>query len=110
MTERLGDDSLPEFIQLSTKKKKERVRVPLFAIDDKEYTVPIRPPVSLALKYLRTLKDRGTSVAVALILEELLGADGYEALCNYPDLEPEEFEAVAKAAITITLGAMNSGK
>jgi len=54
--------------------------VELFSLDGVSYTIPAKPRVNLALRYLWHAKQYGEDRAAAELLESLLGADGFEVL------------------------------
>jgi len=83
--------------------------VELFSLDGVSYTIPAKPRVNLALRYLWHSKQYGDDRAAAELLESLLGADGFEALVNYDDLTTEQFDAIMGAATKYTLGALEDG-
>jgi hypothetical protein len=67
-------------------------RVPLFSLRvesdeagvDPEivtYTMPAKPNPGLALKFLKMAREQG-ELASSWLIEEAIGADGYEALAN----------------------------
>ena len=97
-------------LQLTTDTETEHESVELFRIDDTPYTVQRRPRVNVSLRYLKMARTQGQETAIAYLLEAMLGEDGYEALCNYDDLTPEQFETVVKAAQDIALGGFNGPK
>lgn len=78
----------------------------LFKIDGREFHVPAQPRAVLAIRYLRDLKRKGQDVAVASLLEGLLGPDGLDGLCDYEDLSKEQFQSIMQAAQRLTMGAM----
>jgi hypothetical protein len=80
--------------------------VELFSLDGVPYTIPAKPRVNLALRYLWHAKQYGEDRAAAELLESLLGADGFEVLVNYDDLTTEQFDAIMTAATKYTLGAL----
>lgn len=82
----------------------------LFYIDDKEYRVPAKPRVNLALQYLTDVRTQGAFLAELSLLERLLGEDGYQALCNFDDLTPEQFSQVQDEAVQIALGALEKSQ
>jgi hypothetical protein len=89
------DGDTPNVVRLSTSAAPAPVeKVPLFSIDDDEYGMPkkIRPNVSL--KYLRMIREQGSDVAGAWLLEEVIGTEAYEALMNYDALEDEHLNRV----------------
>lgn len=81
-------------------------RVELFSLNGTVYTIPAKPRVHLALRYLFHAKRHGVDQAAAELLESLIGPEGFEALTNYEDLTPEELQAVMDAAQAVTLGAL----
>ena len=113
---RPGDDEpeeqdAPKILRLKTSGKgTARKRVPLFYIDDDEYTIEAHPSPARGLKYLHLMRTEGTDVATQYMLETLLGAEGYEALMNYDDLTDEQLEQVITAASKILLGAVEGPK
>lgn len=84
--------------------------VDLFSIDDTTYQIPAKPRVNIALKYLWHAKQYGEDRAAAELLEALLGAEGFEALVNYDDLEPGDLERIMEVATKHTLGALDDIK
>ena len=80
--------------------------VELFAIGDQVYTVPAKPRVNVALKYLRDVRKVGPGVAEGALLEAMLGAEGYAALCEFDDLTADQLQAVTEAAAQLALGAL----
>lgn len=80
--------------------------VVLFELDGREFRVPAKPRVTVALRYLRTVRDKGTDVAAASLLTELLGVDGFDALCEYEDLTVDQFKSIMDAAQKLTMGAI----
>lgn len=80
--------------------------VVLFELDGREYRVPARPRAVVALRYLRAVRDKGSDVAAATLLTELLGTDGFDALCEYEDLTADQFKTIMTAAQKLTMGSM----
>jgi hypothetical protein len=81
-------------------------QVALFSLDGRDYTVPAKPRAAIALRYLRNIKNHGTDHAAAAMLEELLGVDGFNALCDYDDLTAEQMKAIMVAAQKLAMGAV----
>jgi hypothetical protein len=79
--------------------------VVLFELDGREYRVPAVPRAAVALRYLRNIKRKSTDYAAATLLEELLGVDGFDALCEYDQLKTDQFKAIMAAAQKLTMGA-----
>ena len=82
--------------------------VVLFELDGREFRVPARPRAVVALRYLRAVRDKGSDVAAATLLTELLGVDGFDALCEYEDLTADQFKEIMAAAQKLTMGAMEA--
>lgn len=80
--------------------------VVLFELDGREYRVPARPRAAVALRYLRAVRDKGTEGGAAQLLTDLLGQDGFDALCDYDDLTGAQMKAIMEAAQELTLGAV----
>jgi hypothetical protein len=78
----------------------------LFELDGREYRVPAKPRAVVALRYLRAVRDGGTEKGAAQLLTDLLGADGFDALCDYEDLQPEQLKSIMDAAQKLTLGSV----
>ncbi len=81
-------------------------RVVLFKIDGREYSVPATPRAVIGIRYLRNLRRQGQDFAAAALLEELLGVDGLDALCDYDDLTTEQFKSIMSSAQKLVMGAM----
>lgn len=102
-----------EPVRFVTKRPEDREpveRVVLFSLDDKDYTIPRKFPVSLGLKVIRTMRKRGQEIAMAELLEEVIGEDAYEALVNYPDLEDSDIERLMEIVQSLALGSLDSPK
>lgn len=99
-----------EVVRLTSEPDEVEERVPLFYIDDTEYTVVKRPGVNIGLQYLHLTRTAGQEIAVDYLLGKLLGEDGYRALREYDRLKPEQFERICEVAARLTLGAMELPK
>lgn len=104
-----ADATLDDVVRLTTKHDViDDKRVPLFEIDDVTYTVPAKPRVNLALKFMYQARTLGQDTAAMNILEDLLGHDGFQALMNYDDLTQEDLEAVIGRATRLLMGSLES--
>lgn len=101
---------MSEAIKLVSKPAAEVETVVLFEIDGEAYSIPKKPRLNVALRYLKMVRESGPEAAQAYLLEELVGEAGYEALMNYDDLDQETLGAIAEAAQKITLGGLESPK
>ncbi|MGA2412705.1 MAG: hypothetical protein ABSG46_20270 [Candidatus Binataceae bacterium] len=79
-------------------------RMPLFYIDDKEYTVPAKPAPNVGLRYLYLLHTKGEAEANYFLLNSLLGNEGYRALMTYDKLTQKDFDDVMSRAVAISTG------
>ncbi|MHB1957081.1 MAG: hypothetical protein ACYCOU_25475 [Sulfobacillus sp.] len=92
-------------VRLKTDAKiEEAKRMPLFYIDDVEYTVPAKPAPNIGLRYLYLLQTEGEAAANFFLLNSLLGDEGYKALMEYDKLTQEDFDSVMSRAVFISIG------
>jgi len=97
---------VPDVVRLSTSAKRAPVEtVPVFYIDDVEYSMPRRVHPNVGLQYLRMARDKGPEIAVVWLLEEVLGTEGYEALMGYDALTDEQLGQVMEIIKRNALGA-----
>ncbi|MDQ3760971.1 MAG: hypothetical protein M3460_04530 [Actinomycetota bacterium] len=80
--------------------------IELFSIDGVAYTIPAKPRVNVALKYLWHVRQYGEDRAAAELMESLLGPKGFQALVEYDDLQPEQFGQILTIAQQHVLGAL----
>ena len=99
-----------EVLRLTRKPERNEERVPLFYIDDVEYTVVKRPHANVGLKMLELLRTQGEPAAQAYVLGKLLGADGYAALLEYDDLTAEQYAHICQVAARLALGSLELPK
>jgi hypothetical protein len=85
-------------------------RVPLFSIDDTEYTMLAEPTASLALRYLRTQQRQGLDAGFEFAMEQMVGDGAYDALLNYEPLTRDQFAQVSQVVIDTLLGALEAPK
>lgn len=77
----------------------------LFTLDGYEYHVPAQPRAAIAVRYLRNVKRKSADFAAATLLEELLGVDGFDALCEYDALTGDQFKDILAAAQKLAMGS-----
>ncbi|MGW3196350.1 hypothetical protein ACWDBD_17525 [Streptomyces sp. NPDC001118] len=99
-----------EVLRLTRRPDRAEERVPLFYIDDVEYTVVKRPHVNVGLKMLELLRTEGEPAAQAYVLGKLLGPEGYAALLDYDDLTAEHYSHICKVAARLALGSLELPK
>lgn len=92
-------------LESAPKKGKEEV-IDLFSLGDRVFTVPKKPRVNIALKYLRDVRKMGEAVAAGGLLESMLGPEGFEALCEFEDLTADQLQQVTESAARLALGAL----
>jgi hypothetical protein len=94
-------------LQLSTEKAAARLaneeRIPLFAIDGVEYTIPKHIDAGLLLRFLDDSAS-GETAAIKSLLKELIGDEGYKALINFKGLAPEELAQLMEDINTYAMG------
>lgn len=83
--------------------------VDLFKLGGKTYTIPAKPHASVALRYLRDLRKHGEEHAMSVLLESVLGEEGYEALIE-ANLSFEQFQMVVLAVQKHLMGAMEDSQ
>jgi hypothetical protein len=84
--------------------------VPLFYIDDREYCIPAKPGLNIALQALHVRRTQGEDAAVDYMLEKVLGAEGYRALREYDELEPGDLMQILQVVNELVMGAMEFPK
>jgi hypothetical protein len=84
-----------EPIRLSTKQEALQTdRVPLFYIDDEEFTIPVEVPPVQSVRFLRDLKDGDLPTATAKAFDDLLGPRALNRLSRCEALKPEELKQI----------------
>lgn len=82
--------------------------VDLFSIGETTFQVPAKPRVNVALQLLTDTREHGEMLAQMMLLEKLLGPEGYAALSNYDELTTEQLQQVSELASKLTLGALEN--
>lgn len=78
--------------------------VPLFSIDGRTYSIPGEVPASMALRMLDAMRRQGMEAAMSEALEELLGAEAYQALLQCRALTVDHLERIMAVVQTHVLG------
>lgn len=100
-----------EPIRLTSAPAVDEDRVPLFYIDDAEYSIPRTIAKSVSLEYLRLARQHGEGIAAQRLLERLLGAEGYEALEQSDTVTDAQIEDICALAVRLAFGdAESEGK
>lgn len=86
--------------------------VALFSIDDVDYMIPKHPNALMALRYLEKVKVGGsTDLAMALLLEDLLGPAAYQGLLAFKGhMAPEQLAELFQAAQNAVAGLVEVPK
>ncbi len=103
-----------EILKLKRRDKVEQEKVPVFAMEDENgveqvYYMPAKISRGSALKLMRVLTREPEVIAVSIMLEEILGKDGLDAL-EAADLPDEDFDAIVDKIQTLVFGASEEGK
>jgi hypothetical protein len=88
----------------------EAARVPLFYIDDREYTVKASPGMNIALQFLHIGRTQGEGIAIDYLLGKMLGDEAYKALREYDDLTAEQLMQIIETVTSLAMGAMELPK
>jgi hypothetical protein len=100
-----------EPIRIVTPAKPEPVEmVEIFSIDDVPYFVPKDVSPSVSLRFMKLARQEGMEIAMAGLLEEMLGSEAYDALASYPHLTKEQFADVMLLIRRHTMGAVEAPK
>lgn len=82
--------------------------VELFELDGRSYTIPNKPRINLGLKVMRVVAKEGEAAGNAYMLEQLLGAENYDALLEFDDLTTEQFTQIVELASEIVFGGLEA--
>lgn len=85
-------------------------RVPLFSIDDTEYTIPKNVDMTVALRYLDTVAEKGTEVGIVGLFKELVGEQAWQALLGFKGMDPAELNQLLEAVTEHAMGAIEAAK
>lgn len=94
-------------------------RVPVFTVDHEDrdstvYTMPRKPNVGLALRYLKLARKQSPDVAMSWLIEEAIGEEGYDALAeelaSMGEDGPKLLRTIAEKVQTIAAGGLESPK
>ncbi len=80
--------------------------IDLFEMDGVMHQIPAKPRINLVLRFLFQAKTLGEDMAAANLLESLIGTDGFAALVNYDDLEPDQFQQILAIAQKVSMGEL----
>lgn len=113
LDELLGDSQDVSPIDFDARRKEdtgEEDRIVIFHIDGKDYSVPRGSRINVGLKFSRDRKKYGADVAVASLLESMLGEDGFEALMSFDGLTDVDLETVTAICSRAAMGKLAAQK
>jgi hypothetical protein len=93
-------------VEIVTTDAPEAELVPLFSIDGQVYSIPAEVSASMALRVLDEARRSGMEAAMSGALEELLGAEAYQALLHCTSLTTAHLEAIMDAVQGHVLGGL----
>lgn len=97
-------------VQLGAKKNVKAKRIPIFTLNDVEYTIPEELSPRVFLKFMWD-KRSGSEFADMELLITVLGEEAYKALMNYEDLTKEEWDQITEIIKEYAAGSVeDSGK
>jgi hypothetical protein len=102
----MADEDLNNSGPIIVKSKGEKTdRIVLFTIDDKEFTVPAKPGMRVALKFLNEMKRSDNEMFGMLqLLQDMLGDEQYYALLDYEELSDDLVGKIAEQCVALALG------
>ncbi|MEV8439185.1 hypothetical protein AB0425_17560 [Actinosynnema sp. NPDC051121] len=100
-----------EPIEITTPEQPAEVEMAhLFSIDGVPYFVPRNPPPAVALRFVRTAWQVGMELALAELLDRMLGEEAYEALASCDAMTPEQLAAIMQHLRQLSMGALEGPK
>lgn len=79
-------------------------RLVIFSVNGKDYTAPADPPAGVTLAFLDELRTNGGISANTLLLELMLGREGFMALRSHPTLKVDDLNKVIQRLSDIVTG------
>lgn len=117
------DVALPEGVEPTPRKPwaLSDERVPVFSYDDENgdrqtVTMPAKPNPGLGLDFLRKGRTIGAELAISWLIEEAIGADGYDVLVRelseMPDPEngTRVLQDIGQRVQTVVMGGLDAPK
>ena len=108
----LGQDAESKAINFDEREKKEGddERIVVFHLNERDYSIPKSPRINLGLKFSLEMKKYGSAVAVAGLLEDMLGEEGFEALMSYDGLTAPDLETITEICSRAAMGKLEAQK
>lgn len=97
-------------LEITSGSRKKGRRIVIFYIDGTPHSVPEDPPAIIMINYLDAVRRHGPVPASTYLLEAMLGADSYAALCNSEDITQEQLGQVIEKVDGILMAAQRSPK
>jgi hypothetical protein len=88
----------------------EQELVELFSIDGKSYFVPKHPPPAVALRFIKTAWVVGMELALAEMLQTMLGEEAYDALAECDAMTVDQLGAIMQGVRRLSMGALEGPK
>ncbi|GAA1281540.1 hypothetical protein [Saccharothrix xinjiangensis] len=104
----VGDFEPIEIVTPETPVEQELIH--LFSIDGVAYHVPANPPPAIALRFVRTAWQAGTELALAELLERMLGPEAYDALAECDAMTPEQLRSIMQHLQRLSMGTLDGPK
>lgn len=98
-----------DILDIRSEELSEPDLVEVFRLDGKPYYVDRNIGAGVGLKILRSMKRQGEESAVATTLEELLGEQQFDELCNFRGLTPKNFAQILMRCSQVIFGNEESG-
>ena len=101
-------------IKLNRRNRATEERVVLFTVPDEngvdqEFSIPAKVSAGVSLKMIRIFRTDGEMSAIAAMLEDMLGIEGYQAL-EESDVDQETFGEIVNLVQEIVMGVTEAGK
>lgn len=107
----LGDEPEFEPLHFTTDQTAEpEDRVTIAYVDDYPITMPKVMPPNVALKVMRTSRKRGDEIAMAEMLEEVIGDEAYLRLANHRGLTDGNLADLLLVVQKVAMGALEVPK
>lgn len=81
-------------VRISTNAEMVETRVPLFYIDDVEYTMLDPVPARLSMAFLHDLRVTHFEIALARLVDRVIGDEAVEALSKCKEMTPEDLQKI----------------
>jgi hypothetical protein len=98
----------PPPIDLDALPEPEPDLVPLFVLDGHTFMVEREPSPAIGLQVLRMARQHGQEIAIAWMLETLIGEDGYTALCESRRVTRDAMQEIVQRALRVTVGPVEA--